>query len=121
MASPWDALLRQPAPPAPPEDDADPARGNGIAARLVAILRERGRMTTAALCRSSGLRSQQVWGCLKYVRERGYVQFTDGEWSLPTKPPEIERAISLLRTHGYRVRPPAALCAGITCACSTTT
>lgn len=103
--NPFDQLIllaSQPR-PAPAGEYPDTLTG-----RLLALIDEHGRISTALLANTACLTSRQVWGLLKVPRERGQVRNDERGWSLNPDylGHDVAQAVELLRSKGWTVTPP---------------
>jgi hypothetical protein len=78
-------------------------------AELLGML-ERRPMNTFSLASEAGITSRQVWGLLKYHKDRGRVRYCpeSGIWECETaqEVEAIQRAARLLRSKGWKCTPP---------------
>jgi hypothetical protein len=77
---------------------------------LLQLLTTRGRLTTEQLARATGLQNKLVWGLLKARRTTGQVVHDGDAWEINEAwiPPEIKRAVELLRSRGWTCIAPGA-------------
>jgi hypothetical protein len=77
---------------------------------LLELLTKRGRLTTGELARATGLQDKLVWGLLKARRTAGQVVHDGEAWEINEAwiPPEIKRAVELLRSRGWTCIAPGA-------------
>lgn len=77
-------------------------------AQLMQLLARCGRLTTAEMVLATGLESKLVWGLLKARRAAGQVAHDGDAWELVPgwQPPEVKRAVELLRSRGWTVVAP---------------
>jgi len=75
---------------------------------LLHLVKDHGPISTADLALRSGLKSNLVWGVLKYPRDRGQVVFSGGAWIWNSTyiRPELTKARALLEDAGWKVTPP---------------
>lgn len=84
------------------------ARPRSRTAALLRLLDCNGPMSTADLAAAIDGTRSNVWGLLKDPRERGQVLHAQGLWALNRDYQAVlEQAAALLRSHGWRVLPPA--------------
>lgn len=104
--NPFAHLVQAVTRPAPLERSNVPA-GLNRTKYLLQLLGD-GPRSTNELARVLGLETRAIWGLLKTPRERGQVEFLLGYWSLNRNylPPEIQKAVELLRSHGWTVQRP---------------
>ncbi len=109
-ATPWDALMRRPvvlrrqaAPTTAP--DGKPLTKT---AQLLAIIEQRRRVPTLALCAEVELGSRAVWGLLKTHKQAGQVRFDGTHWLMGDNyvPAKLQRAAQVLRQAGWTVVEP---------------
>ncbi|WP_066338434.1 hypothetical protein [Azohydromonas lata] len=100
-----------------PLPEEDPAQGPPLFTlsgtrtdALLELLTKRGRLTTAELARATGLQDKLVWGLLKARRTAGQVVHDGEAWEINEAwiPPEIKRAVELLRSRGWTCVAPGA-------------
>ncbi|MCQ9378848.1 hypothetical protein [Methyloversatilis sp. XJ19-49] len=76
--------------------------------KLLAMVRDLRKVTTAELCEAAGLTSSIVWGALSYHIRVGRVRFHDGmwEWISGVVTDDEKRAAQFLRSRGWSVQEP---------------